>query len=50
MMRTFLAFVLAILRAGGLVSVVLLLSGLGVGAKSGDREGRHSIQFLGTRP
>jgi hypothetical protein len=32
-MRTFSAFVLAILRAGALVSVVLLLSGLGLAQK-----------------
>jgi hypothetical protein len=33
MMRTFSTFVLAILRAGALVSVVLLLSGLGLAQK-----------------
>jgi hypothetical protein len=33
MMRTFLTFVLAILRAGALVSVVLLQSGLGLAQK-----------------
>ena len=39
-----------ILRAGALVCVVLLLSGLGLAQKVVTREGHHSIHFLGTRP